>query len=970
MAGVSKLYPPKIGNTIPAFYVSHLSFKNRKEIVSTQELGTAVISVPFSLNQLVGWNEISGFSLKIRTIQTGDEIITLKTSEIKKAQQTGIVKFEWRSADYNLEVGDYVKMQLACIDKNDTVGYYSTVATSKFTEKPKIEIKELDYWVWKSSPLNFTGIYTQTEDLPEKEYEYIFNLYDYQQVLLDSSGWCLHETPNLFLNVSKWLSKTSSNENPDDSDAYNFGYEFDDNLLHYVEYGVRTINGLEIFTGLYPVAAAAKIIPEAIDLVKLVAANNREEGYINVEVIPKTENRARGLYILYRASDKDNFKHWYQMKKFILRDTLESYWQYKDFLVEQGITYQYAIAQYNKHNLTTQKIYSNKVYCDYEDIFTYDGERQLKVRYNPKVTSFKNDYLEQKIDTIGNQFPYFFRNGNTKYKEFPVSGLLSYLEDNAEEFLTDEELGLEKFPIQRDRTASERDLGRLHLRTTSYEDYSVHAEKIFKNFTLDWLGNGSPKIFKSSTEGVFVVRFMNSSLAPDDKLSRLVHTFTATAYEVANYDYLDLQKLQFIDLSEPQYKYYEKYTKYLSTFSSQNGIIKAGTKLFSDSDKIRQFDAHNVISLGNTEQTYPLFKITITDNLLKYLGEKNNLLLDIKTQRLTNLENFSNALNTIRIERDIGKEDIINLVHENNLNWDFDYIMAFLEMTTEEQTQLLEGLEEELMQDDLSNNDVLYPNKSRIQDSYETLIDKDPRLFFTADDINHYINQISLVRDILASGYINYELDLTGSYSNNFSFIKDIQTNVKSETKEEENGVIFSNGYFTEMNSNKIGPIQKFQFLLFSLKPEVTSGYFLIDGEKVDLDKETVSYMLYNDISVSDIILTPNVILQCNYYENIITYDQEENYDIETAKTIEGLDKIYNTDYVNSINLFEYLNTYYPRMLVLKSESHAINSEYDDIIDDIIDWKFYFDKLSSTQIDFNSVPPIGNDAINLGEGYN
>ena len=49
--------------------------------------------------------------------------------------------------------------------------------------------------------------------------------------------------------------------------------------------------------------------------------------------------------------------------------------------------------------------------------------------FNPKVSSFKIDHLEAKIDTIGSKFPFIFRNGNVEYKEFPISGLISYQSD-------------------------------------------------------------------------------------------------------------------------------------------------------------------------------------------------------------------------------------------------------------------------------------------------------------------------------------------------------------------------------------------------------------------------------------------------------------------------------------------------------------------------------------------------------------
>jgi hypothetical protein len=72
---------------------------------------------------------------------------------------------------------------------------------------------------------------------------------------------------------------------------------------------------------------------------------------------------------------------------------------------------------------------------DFEDMFLSDGKRQLRVQFNPKVSSFKTTLLESKIDTIGGKYPFFFRNGNVRYKEFPISGLISTLMDTEEEFM-------------------------------------------------------------------------------------------------------------------------------------------------------------------------------------------------------------------------------------------------------------------------------------------------------------------------------------------------------------------------------------------------------------------------------------------------------------------------------------------------------------------------------------------------------
>jgi hypothetical protein len=63
------------------------------------------------------------------------------------------------------------------------------------------------------------------------------------------------------------------------------------------------------------------------------------------------------------------------------------------------------------------------------------------------------------------------------------------------------------------------------------------AERIFKMKVLDFLNDGKPKLFRSPSEGNYIVRLMNSSLSPDDKLSRMIHTFSTTATEIDEFNY-------------------------------------------------------------------------------------------------------------------------------------------------------------------------------------------------------------------------------------------------------------------------------------------------------------------------------------------------------------------------------------------------------------------------------------------------
>lgn len=154
-----------------------------------------------------------------------------------------------------------------------------------------------------------------------------------------------------------------------------------------------------------------------------------------------------GNFVITRTSSKDN-EEWVEIIHFSLTNTLPSQFHHYDRTVEQGVTYQYAIQQINQHGIWSRKIKQTDKYgredttvmADFEDIFISDGTRHLKIRFNPKVTSFKNTIPEQKIETIGSKYPFIFRNGSVSYKEFPISGLISFQMDEALQFLTPEEL--------------------------------------------------------------------------------------------------------------------------------------------------------------------------------------------------------------------------------------------------------------------------------------------------------------------------------------------------------------------------------------------------------------------------------------------------------------------------------------------------------------------------------------------------
>ena len=71
----------------------------------------------------------------------------------------------------------------------------------------------------------------------------------------------------------------------------------------------------------------------------------------------------------------------------------------------------------------------------FDNLFLGADGTQIKIKFDPQISSFKTVVSETKIDTIGGQYPYVRRNGVTKYRTFPISGLISLIGDPKEKFL-------------------------------------------------------------------------------------------------------------------------------------------------------------------------------------------------------------------------------------------------------------------------------------------------------------------------------------------------------------------------------------------------------------------------------------------------------------------------------------------------------------------------------------------------------
>lgn len=527
---MSKLYPPYLEGTIPAFC-------DIKE-------GT-VLTVPFSMNRAVSKKEVAGFYLKLKTIQSDKYLITVKTKKFDLERQEAY--FDLTNYADKLNIGQFYKIQIAYeeSDATNTIGYYSSVGVVKYTSRPAVFIEGLEKNTPNKHSYNYLGCYSQEsfdekdiKDYSEKVYSYNFIIQDKTNNIIADSGWILH-------NNSKDVNSYES------QDEFLYKADFEHNKNYYIKYSIRTNNGLEVSSPKYRIVSRKSIMPDVNT--KPIPILNFDNGFVDVHLDGTNytneqgiETAVSGSFVLSRRTGNEV---WEEVLRFSLMGDQLSKWHWRDFTVEQGKTYEYSIQEYNDYDLYSERIISDEIYVDFEDAFLFDGKRQLRIRFNPKVSSFKTNHLESKIDTIGSKHPFIFRNGNVGYKEFPISGLISYQMDDSNLFGFEEDFVLTE-NFTREKSEAEH-LGEYKVKTTNLIGYNFSAERDFKLEVLDWLNNGQPKLYRSPSEGNYIVRLLNTSLSPEDTVSRLIHTFNSTAYEVAEHNYENLNKYGFISISEP-----------------------------------------------------------------------------------------------------------------------------------------------------------------------------------------------------------------------------------------------------------------------------------------------------------------------------------------------------------------------------------------------------------------------------------
>ena len=504
------LYPPLVNTSLPAFAADTEEIKFYYKLPNT--MGSAVgLSLYYTI---VNQSSNDSVLKASDTMVNGAEEANINTDD------NGELYFiiNKNSIEGGWKPGNIYKVQLRFYNMaNNSYSEWSSVCYLKATSNTdEIEVSILNAensgsTIYVEAP-RFFG-YVNIPDATEYETKYKFDLYEYSSGnLIESTGWKAHLTT--------------------ENDTVVFSQLLNNFSRYYLYYSIKTNNGYEK-TVRYSFLCSFNILGNPSLFIK--GESDCEEGCILLNI--QSEESISTNLILRRTDSRSNFIKWEDYKIFNILDEKANI-QFKDYLIEHGIEYKYGIQILSKEGYRGELIQSDIICANYEHIFLVGNNKQLKIKFNPKISNWKRNLQESKVDTIGSQYPFITRNGNVNYFTFPINGLISYHMDEKEAFCSKNSLCVNS-QITTDNAN--------HVNLTND---NIVLEREFKNKVEEFLTNGDYKYFKSPTEGIKLIALTGVSLTPQESLGRMIYSFSSTAYEVGQTNLVNLLDLEIVNSGE------------------------------------------------------------------------------------------------------------------------------------------------------------------------------------------------------------------------------------------------------------------------------------------------------------------------------------------------------------------------------------------------------------------------------------
>lgn len=444
--------------------------------------------------------------------------------------------------------------------ENNLLTEWSTVTIVKAITRPTVSIinltdssAEVGNQFVSSSLSTFVGAY-YSSDPQEIVDTYRFIITDQNGTVVADSGTQHHNAADDYYIVEY----INDNSEISSIDIYNPEIYLNDGETYHIEYSITTKN-LYIGTASYDFTVQDNY--SGAPAIYVSAQVDNENGKIDVcfDNI-NSEDLFRGNFVIKRASSQTNYNIWEDLVTLQFSSiAFNNMLVYQDYFVEYGVTYRYGVQQiYNNQTrsyLVTEEEDDRSSYytCLFNYSYLYSNGKQLVLKFNDTVDSFAQTHLESVQQAMGSVYPFITRNGITSYYQFPIEGLISYHQDEIEQFLSKDST---LFPYSVTRTRPE-DKEPLFTPNTNLTNQNIYTERKFREAIIDFLYSGDYFVYKSQTEGNILVVLTGISLTPNSTVHRMIYSFNAQAYQIDEYNLSTLVKYGVYDPGKFEQEAYE-----------------------------------------------------------------------------------------------------------------------------------------------------------------------------------------------------------------------------------------------------------------------------------------------------------------------------------------------------------------------------------------------------------------------------
>lgn len=531
MAVLNNLYPPLINTYAPAFLIDSGTEKDICKIYfsisaynSFNEIRNAQITLSYQNTNLSALDE-SKYPCDIMITKIYEDV----TASSENKYYIKINKSDIQ--DGKFEINQYYKLQIRFTGENASeistatpqaidswlitnqayFSEWSTVCLIRGISTPKLSIRGFEpaaeKTLWSTTNVDIVGKLTFA-DAAETDI-----LKNYQIKLYNNLGTLLLDSGIQYSNNFSGINEIN----------YSLKYILQDGNEYKIEIYYTTqqlYQDILTFDFMVIETSSERLNAEISSIL------DEENGRIGINIKGEQTEHFTGNITIRRTSSESNFTLWEDIHTESIEDKILDYTFY-DYTIKSGVWYKYGVQKRDSMgNRGIINLLKEPLMIEFEDIFLLAEGRQLKIKFDPQIQSFQKTISESKVDTLGSKYPFIKRNGNMEYKQFPISGTITHFMDKDKLFTSREEIYQDTLELYNEYNSNNK--------INPFTDTTY--ERDFRDKVIDFLYKNNVKLFRSSTEGNILIKLMNISFTPNQILGRYIYSFSATAYEINEFN--------------------------------------------------------------------------------------------------------------------------------------------------------------------------------------------------------------------------------------------------------------------------------------------------------------------------------------------------------------------------------------------------------------------------------------------------